>query len=781
MLLSKNQLQTIGLFSIILFGLLYFFRNYIFGRHLFLFDDIGNDSLSIYYPRLLEFLHLAKEGFPTTWSFHKGIGANSFDNNMMDFTNWPRYLLDAKSQASYILYRQLFRIGVSAIFIYHYFKLLPISAISRSIGTILYTFCGYMTLTASWYAHTEYMMNFAICLFGIEMLLQKNKWWPLSLGMVLIFSPKIVFFFEFCVIYYLLRIVSESDFSLSTFKKHTVSVLKSGLLAFLLLGPFLGSMIYEVIYSPRVGGDVGYNKELSSNPVFGLGPTSEYWTAALRFFSNDFLGSGNKYIGYYNYLEGPNFYIGLITLLVFTQAFTLFSKKKKIIFGSVLLFWALLVTFPYLRHAFYFFSGNYYKGAVSIFLPFTFLYIAIMSLDAILKEQKVNLLLLWASFLALVTLLFFGNSINEQISGDIAKMSGVFLFIYAVIFTFFAKTKMVKGVSYALFAIIFLELMYMGNITLNSRLDAAPTKTAFKKRIGHNDYSKEAVDYVKSLSKPFYRIEKAFGSYKTGFNDASAQGYFSTKSYDSFNHNHYITFLKSYKLLQGDKEENTRWVMGLVSSFYVHPFFSTKYFFTTPTTDIYVSKAHYRPIKTLNGINIYQNVNYIPFGIPIENYFTTSAFEKLKDETAIQMSLYENIVVEDKDLPLVSQLKPAKPDAIPFPSMLSYLSEGLSKKAMKMESFTNNKITGSIDITKPSVVVFSMPFDAGWHAKIDGKKSPLIKVDAGLTGLPITTGKHKIELHFIPPFLYLGCVLALLGIGLLVYTIYLERRKSALN
>ena len=99
---------------------------------------------------------------------------------------------------------------------------------------------------------------------------------------------------------------------------------------------------------------------------------------------------------------------------------------------------------------------------------------------------------------------------------------------------------------------------------------------------------------------------------------------------------------------------------------------------------------------------------------------------------------------------------------------------------MKMESFTNNEIKGSIDIAKPSVVVFSMPFDVGWHAKIDGKSSPLIKVDAGLTGLPITTGKHKIELHFIPPFLYIGCVLALLGIGLLVYTIYLERRKSAI-
>ncbi|MBP7643510.1 MAG: YfhO family protein [Saprospiraceae bacterium] len=780
MLPSKNQLQTLGLFAIILFGLLYLFRNYIFGPHLFLFDDIGNDTLSVYYPRMLAYFHHIKEGFPTTWSFHKVIGANSFNNNILDFTNWPGYLLDYKSQANYIVYRQFFRIVVSAIFIYHYFKLLPISATACSIGTILFTFCGYMTLTSSWYAHTEYMMNFAICLFGIEMLLQKNKWWPLSIGMVLIFSPKIVFFFEFCIIYYLLRVVSESDFTLATFKKHSVAVLKSGLLAILLLAPFLGSMIYEVIYSPRVGGDAGYNKELSSNPIFELGSSSEYWTAALRFFSNDFLGSGNKYTGYYNYLEGPNFYIGLITLLLFTQAFSFFSKKKKIIFGSILLFWVLIVIFPFIRHAFYFFSGNYYKGAISIFLPFTFLYVAILSLDAILKEKRVNLLLLWGSFLALAVLLYFGSSVNNQVSVSIAKISGIFLFLYTVIFTFLTTTKMVKGLGYALFALIFLELMYMGNITLNSRLDAAPKKTAFKKREGHNDYSREAIDYVKSLSKPFYRIEKAFGSYKTGFNDASAQGYFSTKSYDSFNHNNYITFLKTYKLLQGDKEENTRWVMGLVSSFYVHPFFSTKYFFTTPSTDIYVSKAHYRPIKTLNGINIYENVSYIPFGIPIENYFTTAAFDKLRDETAIQMTLYENILVEDKDLPLVSQLKPAKSDAIPFPSMLPYLSEGLSKKAMKMESFTNNEIKGSIDIAKPSVVVFSMPFDVGWHAKIDGKSSPLIKVDAGLTGLPITTGKHKIELHFIPPFLYIGCVLALLGIGLLVYTIYLERRKSAL-
>ena len=76
-----------------------------------------------------------------------------------------------------------------------------------------------------------------------------------------------------------------------------------------------------------------------------------------------------------------------------------------------------------------------------------------------------------------------------------------------------------------------------------------------------------------------------------------------------------------------------------------------------------------------------------------------------------------------------------KLNKIPFSSLEGTASAVLDHmhtmkdKSMKMTYFDQNRIIGSIEVEKPSVVFFSIPYDIGWKVKVDDVKSDLIQAD----------------------------------------------------
>jgi uncharacterized membrane protein YfhO len=66
------------------------------------------------------------------------------------------------------------------------------------------------------------------------------------------------------------------------------------------------------------------------------------------------------------------------------------------------------------------------------------------------------------------------------------------------------------------------------------------------------------------------------------------------------------------------------------------------------------------------------------------------------------------------------------------------------------------------------MLFFSIPFDKGWSAKVDGKKEPLFMINIGFTGLLLDKGEHNIELSFLPPFYYTGAYISLISVFLFI-------------
>jgi uncharacterized membrane protein YfhO len=98
---------------------------------------------------------------------------------------------------------------------------------------------------------------------------------------------------------------------------------------------------------------------------------------------------------------------------------------------------------------------------------------------------------------------------------------------------------------------------------------------------------------------------------------------------------------------------------------------------------------------------------------------------------------------------------------------------------MHMTSFSNNVIEGEIYSRGTQLVFFSIPFDIGWKAKINGIESPILLVDGGLSAILVDPGRNTISLRYFPPFVETGFYLTL--IGLLIFAVSMTKTTAPRN
>jgi uncharacterized membrane protein YfhO len=64
------------------------------------------------------------------------------------------------------------------------------------------------------------------------------------------------------------------------------------------------------------------------------------------------------------------------------------------------------------------------------------------------------------------------------------------------------------------------------------------------------------------------------------------------------------------------------------------------------------------------------------------------------------------------------------------------------------------------------------PFDRGWQAWQDGKPAPVLRVDAGLLGVGLDSGQHKVELRYQTPFRNLGLGITTGSLLVLIFAVW---------
>lgn len=783
---SGGLLNKIPGFAFFLTGVLiihlFVFKDYLLFKKLLIFLDAGSDAYNQFYPGFIHSVrYILTDGLPT-WSFHEGMGRSIFPGGINDPTFWIRALFGTDHLAYGIVIIEILKSLVAGIVVYFFLKVFNLSDLTCAAGAVMASFLGYLILGSSgWYGHSTNVVYFVLLLYAFELFYQKNNrlLFPVAVFFIADNPFNLYLVSVFLLTYAVFRIFSDGAWNLSQSFIFLLKLAGLGVVGVGMSAVFFYNSLFSMINSPRVSGDVQAVGGLLSVPVFGLVDRLEAATILMRFFSNDMLGTGSHFTGWGNYLEAPAFYCGLLNLLVFPQILIIPGKRKKIAFTGLLLLWMIPLLFPFFRFALYAFMGNYFKHGLSLFIPFLFMFYGILGLERLQTRNTPNDVVLIGTLLALLCLLYFpflGSPASDNpimINNDLRLIVSCFLLAYAV-FLYLLKFDNLKPIAGCLLlCLICLEAAWMSSITINQR--TALTREQFESKQGYNDYTVEAVAYLKSNDSGFYRVNKDYPSPMgevDSINDAKAHGYFGTPSYSSFNKQEYVEFLKAFGIIEKGKETKTRWAIGLLQRPLLQAVSSVKYNLVKPE-DFAKKDAFYQlsyePITQFGDVMVMKHKHALPFGFTYDKYLSRNDFEKLS-KAQKDMAIFL-ACISDQDIDGLGKVSLNEMQTLLQGLSLKNFSRMVDRKkasAMRITDFSQKHFTGDISLDQKALVFFSIPYDRGWKASANGRPTPTILTNVGFTGIVLDKGVHRIELNYLPEY-----IKPALGVSILFLMVYL--------
>jgi uncharacterized membrane protein YfhO len=770
---------TMALVSMLL---LIIFFEFITGTRYYLFKDIGSDSINGYYPYILNSVrYLGEEGFPQ-WSFAVGMGQSIFPGSFNDPFAYIISLFGPEGVAYGIIVSDFAKFIVACLFFFLYLRVLDLGKTSSIIGALLFSLSGFMVVGGSWYAFSLEVVYMAFLLYAFEKLYKQGNWilFPVAIALIGMYVPFNIYLYGLFLIFYtLFRFFTDDAPALKPFIKLVATMAGLTLLGILISSVFFFPNLQRLIDSPRVTGNSSYFETLMSKPVFSLAPSDHYVTAVMRSFGNDLLGNGSNYKGWYNYLEAPLFYIGLLPLLLFPQVFTLISKRRKFIYAAFLLLYLLPVIFPFFRYAFWAFTGDYYRG-FSFFFAFVILLFSLQVISELEKARKINLIILPVTLGILIILLFYPyENIRQNIRQDLQSVTAIFLILYAVILVLFNFVQNNSMLRIALILLVFVELAYFNRNNVGDRVTV--TKTEWQGKDGFNDYTVDAVSWIKSNDKGFYRINKDYSSgpaIHRSMNDALIQDYYGSPCYSSFNQKYFIRFQEEAGAIEKGNENQTRWAPGLSKRPLLQIMGSVKYNLSNRQKSPFLNFG-YDSIHKTGDVKILKNRFFLPLGYAYDRYIPISRFRELP-QIQRDIAMLRAFVAEEPLDPSCKQLN----EYVPGDTSKLYTSleigefvQELKKDTLQIISFSENKITGTINLNEPKMLFFSIPYDKGWQGMVDDKPQEPVLINAGFMGLYLEKGDHTVQLSYGVHQLTLYTWLSMAGLCILALLVYIRNKK----
>jgi uncharacterized membrane protein YfhO len=128
-------------------------------------------------------------------------------------------------------------------------------------------------------------------------------------------------------------------------------------------------------------------------------------------------------------------------------------------------------------------------------------------------------------------------------------------------------------------------------------------------------------------------------------------------------------------------------------------------------------------------------------------------------------------VEEGDTITLEIELKPGEEGSGTISIRSAYLNQQnykqmtniMKKNCFEMDSYNSTEIKGNILAKEKGVVFFSIPFDKGWTAVVDGEETQTIAMEDGFLSVPVDEGKHEIQLQYSPQGFALGWKVSMAG------------------
>ena len=183
--------------------------------------------------------------------------------------------------------------------------------------------------------------------------------------------------------------------------------------------------------------------------------------------------------------------------------------------------------------------------------------------------------------------------------------------------------------------------------------------------------------------------------------------------------------------------------------------FSVKYYFNKlDENGIEENKFDIPGFKLIgeqNSFNVYENEHYIPMGFTYDYYMTQDNFRTLSSNSKVG-ALLKAIVLDDEQVQKYSHLL-MNADDIPASNFSneSYLKncDSLREAACYDFSYSTHGFTAKINTSSDNLVFFSVPYDKGFTAFVNGNETEIEKVSNGFMAVRVPEGESTISFDYI--------------------------------
>lgn len=690
------------------------------------------------------------------------ISAFSF-YNLGSIFFWPLFFLPAGAAPYAMGFVYIIKYIVAAMTAFFYLKLFVRDQKYAVIGAIVYAFSGFQSINLEFFHFHDVVALFPLLLIGLECFMKDRKYGPLFVFAVFINCLTNYFFFiqevVFLVIYFLFRywelpkkvLIKQAVFCTA------IGTLGTAMAAVL----FVPSVIF-VLDSPR-------SQVVGAMSLLG---EPQFWFRILKGMlmpsesmrdTSAVVPSNWRSTSCYLPLFGMSFVIAYV-------------KNCKGWLRRVIIFLLVISFSPLLHAGFIMFTSEYQRWWFMLVLLMVLATVSVLDDELDRKELQKGILL----YLGITAVFFFGLIIADRVTG-----SGSLVFIRERFWT--------------LFAIVVLSQLVLLVIVSSGRIGRHKSKT-------------ESLAVVlmlfailtTSLTMHYYRIptdkDQVKRDFEAGFSLPDISDQFRYATAENF---YTISVNKAGVGAFTSTKENSSWYFDSL-------FGIAEANFSTARMDVegmpqllggkyHIEKDHIKAGKS--GFYVTEK-EACPIGFSVGKYIMKEDFAKLDKEHKV-MALMQAALIDEKDEAYVAraaQRSIAGNGAAGIGAETGNGAADLQVTADKggadlggnLDVLISNTMKNKVDdfsrdargfkcntsYNDDRLVYFSVPYDAGWSAAIDGKNTRIVN-SGSMMLLKVPEGKHKIVFEYKTPGLRTGIAVSCMAFMVfLAYAIIVCRKKN---
>lgn len=674
---------------------------------------------------------------------------------------------------------------------YLYIRRFTKTAYAASLGGLLYAFSGFSVYNIFFNHFHEAIIAFPLLLLAIELLITENRRGVFALAVAFCAITNYFFFFGmvvFCVIYFFVRLCSKA-----------IKVKFSRFLVFM-LEAVIGLALSAALLVPALNAIMG--NERISNILMGwngitYGKEQIYLNVIQCFFFPPDLPARPVFFPEANVKWSS--LGGWLPVFSMTGFFTWFKLREKSWLKRVLAICALCAMVPILNSAFYAFNTSYY--ARWFYMPVLMLCLA----TAMLTEDKSvdwNVGLRWTVAITLAFTLVIGffpqkNSDGELIFGLYTQSSNgmytarfwitslIALICLPIQKLLFDTLKHNRAKFYkAAIACVCAVSIFYGNVFI-----ALGRTHSYDIKEVMIDSLIEGEVYLDDDTN--FRIDVYDGVDNTGM-------YLGYPTINAFHSVVSPSVMEFYDYIGVERSVASRPDTDYPA---IRSLLSVKYLLNRTDGDSFVDEngdtlmSDYKYIKTSGGYYVYENENYIPYGFSYD-YYMSYDFCDDYGQSSRSCLMLKAILLTDRQIEkygeYMTDIETLRGSGIYNTDSvsLSFTDEAMAIDAAALrdtcaESFNidNNGFDAIVTRDNKSLVFFSVPYDEGWTATVNGKAAEVEKVNAGFMAVAVDAGVSQIRFNYKNTGLSLGvtvtvCAAVIFMIYILISAIYIKKHPT---